>query len=1395
VQEPPQEPIGTGPDGPEVAATPAAPVRPLRGRKRRFAKRWSRRFSIIAIALFAALIVTLVTVDIGRVSIGGQSIKTLAEKYASRYLNRPMHIGQVIAQLKVGHFEFRDVVIEGPTPNDRPFFAAKRIVVDIPWWLTIGRELDLDVDIYDWRMVVEKFPDGQTKLPKFTSGGSGGPPKLKVQHLAIYCHNGEFVYDDHVAPWRVVGPNLNFSLVRANNLGTFYGLASFSKGTVQIQNFEPLATDFSTRFQLKGKVVDLKHIDLLTDGAESHISGYVDFGNWPDQEYKIQSTVDFNRMRELFFSKVDWRMSGKGQFNGIFRIPKNGQFDLSGMFKSDEAGLGIRNSEWRFGNLDGELQWTQHQFIVKRADTDFLGGRMKLAYALDGLSTPAGANASLKADYNNVDLYLFTRQFGWTALEPQARLRGTVAMDWHNGQFTETMGGQGSTQLTAPAGAALATELLPSSAPPQKPDVQFQKFRPFGGFPISGDTTYRFSGGTLDFSESWVATPSTFVRFSGHARGGDTHVPFHVTSHDWQTSDRLFSAIMTNFNHPTGAIEVSGRGTFDGTLTKAFNAPRIEGHFTGDRMHAWNVMWGKVTGDIAIENSYLDLTNGRIDYGESGLVTTSGRYALGYPRPDGGDEINATIHAVNMPLSALRPAFGLEDWPVEGTLAAADLTLTGRYEKPAGSGTMRLENGLAWSEPFDVATSDLRFGGDGSVSLQRVVVAKGTGRVTGDAHLGWADDTFSISAASDGLPIQELATFRFDKAPLSGQLRFKARGSGSFDAPTWEVSDLVVPDLYAGDEGVGDLGADLELARGVLTVKKLSVSSVRLKVDCQGTVQVSDLYPASLHCGFTNTSLDPYFKFVGQDLPFNRAIVTGNVNASGPLKDTSRLAVGVRIDDASLTLFDYQLKNLQPIDLAFHDNTFWLDHVGFQGEGTQLQLTGQANLTSRTIGVQAQGRANLAVLQAFYPAIGADGTADLTASMTGTFEHPEVTGRANLAGGYIRAPGLPGLSDVNGRITVAGGRITVDGVTGVMGEGPVVFGGSISLDGYRPSQFDLRATGTSLHLRYPEGLHSTVEADLRLQGPVSAPVLRGDVTVLRATYAVRFQEDPRGYFGFFGGSDQAAVGGAVAADVHDPSPVTLAVRIRAGLMPFVDNKATDAYIVGSANIDVTGTLDDPKITGRVVIDHGNWAFGGNRYSLLGGSIDFSNPARFDPFFDLTAETNARAPGQTYHVTVRITGTLDSFSPTVSSEPWLSEMQIVSLLMGEAPNPNTVELRALNSSQEEQAKALSSVGVAIITSPISATVGSVIQRTTTLNAQIVPLLGTESTLQQLNPTARIVLGRRISNRVYLTYSRTLSGTQNEIILVEVEQSDRVSWVLSRNEDKTFALDFRFRYVVR
>ena len=74
------------------------------------------------------------------------------------------------------------------------------------------------------------------------------------------------------------------------------------------------------------------------------------------------------------------------------------------------------------------------------------------------------------------------------------------------------------------------------------------------------------------------------MEFQGRTAYGErSQIPFHVTSLDWQESDRVLAGIMTAFGAPTGAVPIGGIGEFDGVMLGAFSKPRIEGTFTGDR--------------------------------------------------------------------------------------------------------------------------------------------------------------------------------------------------------------------------------------------------------------------------------------------------------------------------------------------------------------------------------------------------------------------------------------------------------------------------------------------------------------------------------------------------------------------------------------------------------------------------------------------------------------------------------------------------------------------------------------------------------------------------------------------------------------------------------------------
>ena len=50
-------------------------------------------------------------------------------------------------------------------------------------------------------------------------------------------------------------------------------------------------------------------------------------------------------------------------------------------------------------------------------------------------------------------------------------------------------------------------------------------------------------------------------------------------------------------------------------------------------------------------------------------IRADGRFSLGFPRRDGGEEINARIRVDRRPVADLRHAFGIDDYDVDGVLS------------------------------------------------------------------------------------------------------------------------------------------------------------------------------------------------------------------------------------------------------------------------------------------------------------------------------------------------------------------------------------------------------------------------------------------------------------------------------------------------------------------------------------------------------------------------------------------------------------------------------------------------------------------------------------------------------------------------------------------------------
>jgi autotransporter translocation and assembly factor TamB len=496
-------------------------------------------------------------------------------------------------------------------------------------------------------------------------------------------------------------------------------------------------------------------------------------------------------------------------------------------------------------------------------------------------------------------------------------------------------------------------------------------------------------------------------------------------------------------------------------------------------------------------------------------------------------------------------------------------------------------------------------------------------------------------------------------------------------------------------------------------------------------------------------------------------------------------------------LFDYALKNGAPIRMALNNGSVRVDDLQLVGEDTRLRLSGSVGLRDERMALRAVGDANLGILQGFFRDVRGSGRAELTAAIDGPLRGPVVSGRATISGGRIRHFSLPNSLDaINGAIQFDAGGVRLDELTATMGGGMVQFGGRIAFEGYEPGELDVTVRGGDVQLRYPTGVRSVIDADLALRGNYQAPTLTGTVTVKSAVYSRRIDESDLLELVARRAGDSGAEAGS-PAPVATAVPLKLDVEIMVPSTFRIDNNL--ARLNANADLFLRGTYDRPTWFGRAEVERGEVLLLGRRYRVTRGTIDLINPTKFEPLFDAELETNVRVPGQTYRVTVSAVGTAagERLGLSFASDPPLPASDVLALLFSDirrGTGPEDVELRARQNPQQNTTDILTTRATQLLASPVSSEVGRVVEQAFGVDTfQLTPsFINPDQQSSRLSAAARLTIGKRISDRAYLTFSRSLAtSVSDQILLLEYDATERLSWILSRNEDQTYALEFRVR----
>jgi autotransporter translocation and assembly factor TamB len=252
-----------------------------------------------------------------------------------------------------------------------------------------------------------------------------------------------------------------------------------------------------------------------------------------------------------------------------------------------------------------------------------------------------------------------------------------------------------------------------------------------------------------------------------------------------------------------------------------------------------------------------------------------------------------------------------------------------------------------------------------------------------------------------------------------------------------------------------------------------------------------------------------------------------------------------------------------------------------------------------------------------------------------------------------------------------------------------------------------------------------------------------------------------------------------AADDPFLRSVQLDVEIDAPQNLRVDNNIADLEL--RADLELLGTLQNPVLLGNALVLEGDVIWRDNIFRILQGAVEFQNPIRTEPSFDVRAETVVRQ----YSVILNLSGSLErGLQFSYSSSPPLSDLELFRLLaLGEVPEGDS------------SGPTLGNVGLqasSFLTAQYMTEVERGAQRVFGLDRfRIEPTLyGSES-----DPTARVTLGQQITPDILVTYSTVLGSSQTQIVTIEYRWRRNMRVVGSREEDGSYGIDVRFDHRIR
>jgi outer membrane protein insertion porin family len=1236
------------------------------------------------------------------------------EKTLEARLGRHVSIHDVqIVRARPAKIFINDLRIANAPGAAHPYFATVRQIevtggVDSFWGRTVKVER---VDIRDPHIYFEVFPAGSKLVHNFPHWQSGPKSKYDIYHLDIgklLINGGLFDFLDRRHDVAVVSSDIRSEIDVTTAEDLYAGIATSPRVNVRIQNYKPFDLDLRGGFRFTPDNLVLSSIALRGRDMQLFVNGPVH--PLADAVYNlhVSAQLGLNRIKEIFaINKV---LDGVVALDTNFR-GRAGTFTMSGGWVSPKIAAHV----YDLTNARGKLTVTDRQAIVDVESAHYGGGTLAARYMLPTYNEPYPQTVDLR--YNGVSLEKLFNDWGIKDTGLRGGATGRLAYRWNKDKVLAGSGNGTATLARSTTAFSNAKYPIPlGGAADFALDNGVVKFS--RASLTTGASTVNFSGSlriedvntdlalnihSSDFAEldqigynfAHSAGKKTYellglggagdITGTIHGRLKEPSVVAHIAATGTKFNNDLLgnSDIQLRYDGAKSILtfdravfsEEGGRLAMTGTIAFPDHGPSPLFDLAIDATNypaeaATKVVALPLKGIHGIATGRMLLTgtpeSGKATFANL-LIARNGselrlKGSVNWLPGKGTTKFNLDLAARNFPIADAAEFLDLGTLPVTGDLTGT-LHLEGTKASLEGAGAITVHKGVLFGEPVESATAEIQFT-QGKVKISHATVTAPAGTITAEGELNLNTNQFTYTINSASLDLSKLQIMKSLAGLLGGKVTLTSSGGGTFDHPELFVeatlSDATMKGL-ALPAGAPPPKIYFAIHNGRLVVRG-NIADI-MTIEGDGTVGAGLAVDGLIHITVPDVAKLVAISPATASLPASGNL-TADLRLSGKLSPIEALTVDGTFPVFNIKLSDHDFTAAKPLHVVLRNGRVSFESFELTHPGATLAVTGYADITGKkTLNINVRGSLEAALMQIFVKDLRAEGHINIAAGLTGTLADPRVNGTAEMQDAQFRIPGFPQMFDhVTGTLVFRGDRIEIDSLRAQLGGGTIVAGGSIAVNGITPTNVRISIQGNDVAFRYFEGINIDGNFTLLLSGDKDRMNLAGDVRVNRALYSKDFD---------FGTAflnvvlSRRSVVPISAASWQDKVSLRLHISARDTLA--VRNNIAD--VTGSADLDLQGTLANPVILGVVNLDEGGTVkLQGNKYQVTRGSITFQNPFRIDPYFDITLEGRVSSGGFTseiesgpVEVTINLVGTIDRFTPTITSDPPASDITLFSLL--------------------------------------------------------------------------------------------------------------------------------------